>query len=303
MRFNFVLIAILFVLSSCYKDTFPEQMHDSAKKPEILSKLEIFNDSLLTSKAENHVTRGRVYNFARFITVALSDFRGAKDGGSLGAKVGTFLGGPHGTTVGAAIGGLVGGAAYSYVAYNKTKPAHLKTATLSFTPQMVLQAYGCTFDKGLKTDEFLPNKIRIAWPQQVGDPLLGAKHNMVLRCMLDNEYSAFPIEHYLTSEEFAIINSPDYVSWLDDAIERLQMNEVEEERDKASIADAVMSLYEKFCREYVESDYDIEYVTNKYVEMVDACDDISEEDKMMIYSAFSVAVSSFEFWEEEMQTE
>lgn len=28
----------------------------------------------------------------------------------------------------------------------------------------------------------------------------------------------------------------------------------------------------------VESDYDIEYVTNKYVEMVDACDDISEED-------------------------
>lgn len=51
---------------------------------------------------------------------------------------------------------------------------------------------------------------------------------------------------------------------------------------------------------YPEKANDVEFISNKYVELISASLELTEEDKDLLYSAISVAVSSFEYWENEL---
>ena len=45
----------------------------------------------------------------------------------------------------------------------------------------------------------------------------------------------------------------------------------------------------------------MEFITNKYIELIEESDEISPEEKEIIYSALSVAASSYEYWEEKLK--
>jgi hypothetical protein len=70
--------------------------------------------------------------------------------------------------------------------------------------------------------------------------------------------------------------------------------------DNGSVGNTVMKLYLDIMNKYPEKANDVEFISNKYVELISNSSELSEEDKDLLYSAISVAVSSFEYWENEL---
>lgn len=62
-----------------------------------------------------------------------------------------------------------------------------------------------------------------------------------------------------------------------------------------------MRLYLDVFQTYPDKADDVEFITNKYIEHISASDELSAEEKEIIYSALSVAASSYEYWEKNLK--
>ena len=67
--------------------------------------------------------------------------------------------------------------------------------------------------------------------------------------------------------------------------------------DDGSTGNIVMKLYLDIINKYPEKVDDVEFVSNKYIELITNSSELTDEEKDCLYSAISVAVSSFEFWQ------
>ena len=63
------------------------------------------------------------------------------------------------------------------------------------------------------------------------------------------------------------------------------------------VPDVVMRLYLEVFQNYPDKADDVEFITNKYIELISASNELTAEEKEIIYSALSVAASSYEYWE------
>lgn len=67
------------------------------------------------------------------------------------------------------------------------------------------------------------------------------------------------------------------------------------------VPDVVMRLYLEVFQNYPDKADDVEFITNKYIELISASNELTAEEKEIIYSALSVAASSYEYRENSLK--
>lgn len=162
----------------------------------------------------------------------------------------------------------------------------------------VTQAYVSVIESRPQYNDHTPSKITLKYPTvDTNIQLMGAKHNLVLQKLVDNDLSLTPINKCITPEEEAIITSKEIE---DSYYSGLEEENTDEETDK-DVPDVVMRLYLDVFQTYPDKADDVEFITNKYIEHISASDELSAEEKEIIYSALSVAASSYEYWEKNLK--
>lgn len=290
----FILLGVILFVCSCSNehDVITESQTVTPSSNLVLD-LTAFNDSLMTT--EMVVSRGVAYSKAiSYTKIAYKDIKGAYKLGKAGFRLGRFFG-AEGAVTGAVIGGLVGGAGYSFIEYNKGRTRALDSIS---SPLQVTQAYVSVIESNPTFSQSVPQKININYPTENTDTqLMGAKHNLVLQELMDNNLSLTPIGKHLTPVEESIITSKEFE---DAYYSGLEMESQDKEAD-TDVPDAVMSLYLDIFQNYPDKADDVEFITNKYIGLVAASEELTDDEKEIIYSALSVAASSYEYWENNLE--
>jgi len=284
-----LLCAALLVCSCQSDDTVLSQPEVISPSSDLVFKLTELNDSLMSTNEV--ISRGVTYSQAYSYTkIAYKDIKGAYKLGKIGLRIGRVFG-PEGAATGAVIGGLIGGAGYSYIEYNK---GQTRAGNQIASPLQVTQAYISVVESAPTYSEYTPTQITLQYPTtNQSTQLMGAKHNLILQKLVDNELSLTPINKCLSPEEESIISSQEFEESYYAGLESESSNEEADE----DIPDVVMRLYLDIFKNYPDKADDVEFITNKYIELVSASNELTEEEKEIIYSALSVAASSYEYWE------
>lgn len=291
-----LIFAIL--LSSCSNEepayTNIEIESNQVMKSALVHDLQALNDSLMVSQKND--TRGFWSGALTFCAIAAADAAGAYEVGQIGAKIGFLVGNVDGALIGAGIGGLIGGAGASYSAYRTTR------STVILAPQTVTAAYIAVQQDSPNLKEYYPTQITLKLPEnksQLQD--IGAKHNLILTKLYNQDLSLTPVSEVLTPIETKIIESADFEKGYYSVLNSYVFGDYDTYiTDNGSVGNTVMKLYLDIMNKYPEKANDVEFISNKYVELISNSSELSEEDKDLLYSAISVAVSSFEYWENEL---
>lgn len=284
---------------SCYREDSFDAMQTSTTKNEtrlstLVDNLQALNDSLLY--IQNPDTKGIWKRILRFCAIAGADAAGAYEVGKIGAAVGS-LAGPEGAIIGAGIGGLIGGAGASYAVYCSTK-----ANTEILHPQVVASAYIALRESNIDLSKHCLNQIKIKLPESKRTlQEIGAKHNIVLNKLLNQEFSSYSETDVLTPMEVKIIKSKEFETGYYSILESYVVNgHGTYVGDDGSIGNKVMKLYLEILNRYPNKVNDIEFISNKYIELISKSSELSEEEKDLLYSALCVSVYSFEYWEKEL---
>lgn len=291
----FGFLSVVLLICSCTNEdnvaVKPEVTPQSSS--DLVVKLTDLNDSLMATDefVSRNITIRQAYTYTK---IAYKDIKGAYRFGKLGLRIGRMFG-PEGAATGAVIGGLIGGAGYSYIEYTKSQTRAIDTIA---SPLQVTQAYVSVIESRPQYNDHTPSKITLKYPTvDTNIQLMGAKHNLVLQKLVDNYLSLTPINKCITSEEEAIITSKEFE---DSYYSGLEEENTDEETNK-DVPDVVMRLYLDVFQTYPDKADDVEFITNKYIEHISASDELSAEEKEIIYSALSVAASSYEYWEKNLK--
>ncbi|MDE5812360.1 MAG: hypothetical protein K2H61_08690 [Muribaculaceae bacterium] len=287
-----MMIAILStILISCSQYDDQQELFAQDETSEILAKAESFNDSLLSIKGTT--SRGFLSKFARFCAIAGADVAGAYECGKIGGAVGT-VGGPTGTVAGAAIGGLIGGVGASYT-------AHRSTRNEDFIPiERVVCGYTAVkLEEDVLIDTY-PQKIKLKLPEEaISLQEIGLKHNLILKKLQETSDLSPDINQILTPIEKEVLSSSAFVEQYNLTLNK-SSNFLEYSKAQSNdVDDRLMSMYLNLFLNFPDKLDDVEFISNKYIEMIQNDDSFSELEKGILYQAICVAAYSIEFWSEE----
>lgn len=166
------------------------------------------------------------------------------------------------------------------------------------TPQKATIAYASVLKEG-NIENSVPKDIIVDYPIEDKDiTLMGAKHNLVLKKLIDNDIKIEKVEDCFTKEELAVINSDEYQKVFDKTMSAISNNNDILKIEGDDVTTKVMNLFYEILQKYPDNNDDIEYIINKYIEVIKKSNEISDVDKKNIYSGLSIAASSSEFWEQ-----
>ena len=123
------------------------------------------------------------------------------------------------------------------------------------------------------------------------------KVGMLSTCASAAQSWWFEIKECLTPEEESIITSKEFEDAYYAGLEAENNNSDTNE----DVPDVVMRLYLEVFQNYPDKADDVEFITNKYIEFISASNELTAEEKEIIYSALSVAASSYEYWENSLK--
>lgn len=297
LTYAMLFVILCTVFCSCSND---EKISDATEadnnilESELLLKISAFNDSAINSKIQ---TRGWIKPGAwKRAQVIAADIAGGVSGGKAGFGIGSFFS-PAGAGAGAVIGAIVGAGCGSYMAYAN---AYWTRAALKMdmTPQKATLAYASVLKEG-NIENSVPKDIIVDYPIEDKDiTLMGAKHNLVLKKLIDNDIKLEKVEDCFTKEELAVINSDEYQKVFDKTMSAISNNNDILKIEGDDVTTKVMNLFYEILQKYPDNNDDIEYIINKYIEVIKKSNEISDVDKKNIYSGLSIAASSSEFWEQ-----
>ena len=266
-----------------------EQLVSSSEETQafdVAKEFKALNDSLLLVKTPE--TRG----FGRFCAVASADIGGGYEIGKIGAKIGSYFG-PKGAAAGAVIGGIIGAVGASYAVY-KYEPG-----SSVVSPETVIDSYIAVAEANPLLTDYYPEVINLELPEEKKDlQEIGVKHNLVLEKLINQEFSSSPLEDVLTSLELDVLTSEEFEEGYYSVLNKYTIDNYDSYVDNdGSTGNIVMKLYVDIINKYPEQLNDVEFVSNKYIELISKSSELSEEEKDLLYSAISVAASSFEYWQ------
>lgn len=301
---NGIIMCMLFV--SCSNNSFELDTNNATNNvehSELLAQMASFNDSILGVKKQ---TRAFVQPGAwRRAQIIAADCGGAYSGGKAGAWAGAFLG-PDGAIAGGFLGGLLGAACGSYVAWESTRPStravSLAPVNIELAKEKTINAYASMLVEDRNTSDFIPQIVNVQYPViNENITLMGAKHNMILGKLVNDENINIEGRKQLTDDQLRIINSRDFSDSFNSAMDNI-CNNITTTDGMAlkgeDISTKLMNMFYDILIRYPDGLTDIEFIINKYIEAVKNSQEISESDKELIYSGLSVAASSSEFWNE-----
>lgn len=299
-RALFLSVVALFIaisVSSCQKEENIKQKdavnHEALMSSPLVRELKAFNDSLINSQIVQ--TRGFWSTLGKICAIAGADATGAWECGKIGAEIGEFFG-PQGWLIATGTGALIGAIGGSFLAGRGCK----SVGTVS--NKDVVAAYATLVEKNVNIHEFYPKYIKLNLPEdKVILQDIGAKHNIALDNLRNGELSSIPATKALSSTEIEVVFSPKYEEKYYQILDRCASGDVNAYMSNPeTISDVVMKLYLNILVCYPQQLKDVEFITNSYVGKIAKSVDLPDTDKDMLYSALSVAVSSTEYWQQEM---
>ncbi len=287
---GFFSAIFLFAAFSCSEEVSSVKRE---KPDELLGTLAEFNENLISARPSS---RG----ILRVLSVASADVAGAYELGRIGGKVGLFFGGFKGALIGGGVCGLVGGVAASYSAYCTTRSAQINDSKL-----MVTAAYAALKVEKEVMLEYPRDNIAVAIPVGYEDVIdVGIKHNIMLD-MIRTEpdlLSDVDVNGILSPQEKEILESEEFIENYNRLMPKYASMDVNDYLSAASVDSVdsrVMGLFLDLYNQYPEDIADVRFIVEKYIEMIEASDVFTDDEKRCIYTGLAVAVCSFEYWEGE----
>ena len=292
-KFLFLFVGCV-IWVSCSEHAFDTHNVVADSNSVLLTKMSSFNDSLIQSRVE---TRGWVKPGAwKRAQVIAADCGGAW---SLG-KAGFWAGGlfsPGGAAVGATIGALIGGTCGSYTAYASL---YWSRALLlhPLTPQKATTAYASLLnDENVNFEEYVPKTINVDYPILDDNiTLMGAKHNVLLKSIMLDDFKENDYKDILSDEEVKVIESKEYKASFDSIMASISVIDGVLVLKGNDVGTKLMNLFYDVFQKYSEDSDDVQFLINKYIDEVNSTSELSDEDKKLVYSSLSVIASSYEFW-------
>lgn len=289
---SYFFILFLWVCASCNSEFSNTEKDPICDNSELLCQISSFNDSISKSKV---ITRSRSADFLYWMSVVSADCAGAYEGGRFGIKCGAIVGHPH---VGAAIGALVAGGWSSYLTH-RALTRSIEQDELQ-VPIKVVGALTAAKEQNVSiTDNFAKNIILPLPITETEIREIGAKHNIVLQNLIENNIDTTNIREHITDEELDIIQSEEFKLNCKIATEKIQnyfSSGHIQQTAGVTISDKLMNMFYEVYQEYSDSCEDAQFIISKYTEAVVGTSELSEEDKQIVLQAISVAASSYEFW-------
>lgn len=79
---------------------------------------------------------------------------------------------------------------------------------------------------------------------------------------------------------------------------KVQTRSLDEGDGNDSNVDKILELFEDVLEQYPEESKDVAFVIDKYTEIIDQSDELTEEEKMALKSAFAAVLYSTKFWDD-----
>lgn len=287
-------------LSACGNDNDEISSVSNPDETSVLvNQLSSLNDSLMSTKGP---TRAFLQpGWQRRGAILAGDIGGCVGGGRAGFYIGGLFG-PQAAGAGAVIGAIIGGACGSATAYEATRAVDSD----NFAPlkNRAICAYENSIIQEVDFREYAPKEIIVDYPtKDLNITQMGAKHNYVLKLVRDHQIVLDENSSCLSPEERYVLESEEFNSKVDDILTQVRAGYVSGKNmqfEGADVTTKVMNLFYDILAQYPTKINDVQFIINKYIEVIKASNEIDENDKNAIYMGLSVAASSTEFWEEEL---
>lgn len=274
-------------------------------KSELVFKLENLNEELLSN-----VPQTRSIFSWQTCAVALADIRGALDGAKagayLGTKIGLGLGAPHmGAVTFAFIGGCAVGAFDSYVAHQGLKGTRTATLqpleyeTVSDICKSVISDDLTFVDQAVVVTPEVNQKLII--DESVTESLLleerylnvGKIHNVILG-VADGSFELAKDNNINNATVSSILESSDFQRMYNE-ITYKKLNNLEIDRDP--LEEKVLNLFCDVFQQYSSKCSDVIYIINKYIEILENSEELSEAQLNSIKIGLATSLYSFNYWD------
>jgi len=306
---SMVVLFVIFINSSCNQESNDIIMNEEQQKNiniydnecELIKNLSSLNDSLICDvRSRGFISNvKRFFEFLDFVAVVAADIRGAVDG----AKWGTSLGG-WACAIPCAI---ITSATYSALA-GIVKELDCDGGAITVVDAIDLELVEKAYASALleenqcyvqsRSDEFY---VSICIPDEYSEVSeVGILHNATLNNIkkYQKEDLKFGISDVLTQKQINVIHSVEFDSLYTNAISNPTFLSLEYMEENLTIEDRVVKLFLDAYKEYPADMDDVNYLINKYIELIEADSQISDEEKKVIYSALSTAAYSSIYWKE-----
>ena len=288
-----LVILPLLLISSCSHSICEDCQSSPVNDSELITQLQAYNDLMAEGVSG---TRG----FGRFCAIAGADLLGAYEGGKIGIRIGGAIGGVcgghavEGAIVGGVAGGVICGVGGSYAAYCSTRAA----LTSSLDTQVLL----LMVEEGVSNISEIRNQINpnvvgsddLILPQEPID--VGVLHNYILNDILNNDTNSLDAnsDTDISPLDSLIFNSSELLAATDSTISVYEREGVSIE--SKNLPDLVMNLYQDIFNKCSDSYEDVVACINSYYEMIKNSDELTEDEKLCIYTGLSVSLYSLNYW-------
>ena len=294
-------------LCSCEDQQFIEQA-STVSNSQLISDLHEVNENILANQV---ITRGM--STGDKVKIVAADVRGAMRGGqkgwSLGRKIGTAVGHP---VAGMAIGTICGAVGYggikSWIAYSKVEKAgNYEKAELAQVVRVCktnIPDTIKTLDVSFKTttDSIVNKKINVndsilsTVNLSRSELIVGKMHNVALS-YLDGSVKFEGSDSINTQNPMVckIMDSDEMKELLESAL-----NENDDDEDDA-LTSYVINLFEEVLAKYAQNCNDIAFIINQYMEVINASEELTDEQKSCIRNSLATALYSFNYWEKTLE--
>ncbi|MBD5300877.1 MAG: hypothetical protein HDS17_05350 [Bacteroides sp.] len=294
----FIIIGVvnLLLITSCSNNEQPLEnienigvVESPFESDTLIVKLKSLNDSLISQS--HHESRG-LFSFLRILDelcIIAADVKGAVDGAKWGGSV---LGVP-----GAVLGSVVVGATYSAMAglcmdsrscvENKIKQKQIELAYVNATLN----------DELIQNERTENSSMTINIPVEYKSSLdAGVYHNITLKIIDEELPLEYALEDGLTSEELSMLHSDEFTSKYNYSINNPEVFSIDYMCANPNKEDKIIQLFLQAYQEYPSELGDLEYLINRYIDLIESDSQITDLQKSAVYSALSTAAYSTNYW-------
>lgn len=320
--FFYVLTSCL-LFASCSADINDnvQSSKNAFNNSKLVQELSLINSQLLDSN-ENKIMRGGI---PKWVNVTVHDvigaFSGGKAGAAMGGKIGTLLGSP---ITGGVFGGFLG--AVGFGAY-RSASQYYSTCTYACTAedfqnnfinsasQLIDHYYDdLKMEKSINERDIDFVSDSLCKQINIDEPILesvklknrhlcvGKLHNIILSSLENNKSEGVMrglTNNYGCGDNVTFSYVSSHMDWDEFYAEANKMVEKVELGDTNSKIDYVMTLFTNIFSIYSSEIDDVVVLINKYATVVNASDELSEEEKDYILYGLATALYSFNYWKVE----
>jgi len=318
-----LMMSLSVFVVSCNKEE--KQNERDYSQSDLVLQLKGVNAELLSTRPQTKITGRQALN------VALNDVGGAWVGGKvglkIGAKIGTMLGSPiQGGSVGAFVGGVGYAAVKSWLAWPESEVTenpsyddmvHFEEAVMrDYDAGSSLTDLFEDIDVISGEDEgYIKGRIFVGMNTlenvalSTAELMVGEKHNLMLAYMQGKIAPQAPTTYTRAPKrEFP----GDVDPGMSAAKRRLlvkrifQSDTMRQEYDRmlsteslgedGTLPTLVTSLFSDVFKEYPDSVEDVVYLINQYISIIDASDELTDDEKTWIKHGLSVSLYSYNYW-------